>query len=325
METQLVGIEKNFQSGIRDASFQVDRLGVDAQEINRVTEVITEISEQTNLLALNATIEAARAGEAGKGFAVVANEIKELAKQTALATQDIKQKVGGIRSSTDSTVAQIKKISKVIGLVHDVVGTIVSAVEEQAAATREIAQNVNQASQGIQEVNVNVSQSSSVAGGISSEIAGVNQTAEEMATSSSQVRVSAHDLQTLAGRLGQIVGRYQLKEARFDIGAIKGAHPQWRSKLEGLLHGRQALKPEEVADHHQCAFGKWYDGPGGQKLKGLAVFETVGRHHEQVHAHARRIVDLYHQGEAQRAADLMEAFEGAREKLFEALDELYLA
>jgi methyl-accepting chemotaxis protein len=146
-----------------------------------------------------------------------------------------------------------------------------------------------------------------------------------MATSSSQVNISAHDLKKLATRMSQIVGRFKISEARFDIGAVKGAHLQWRSKLEGLLHGRQALKPEEVADHHQCAFGKWYDGPDGMELKGIAVFAAVGQHHEKVHIHARRIVDLYHQDEQQKAAALMDEFEKSREKLFEALDELYLS
>ncbi len=309
----------------QDASAQVDRLGADAQDISKVTEVITEIFEQTNLLALNATIEAARAGEAGKGFAVVANEIKELAKQTSEATQEIKTKISGIQTSTSDTVGQIKKVSQVINQVNEIVATTATAVEEQSAATREISENVSQASQGIQEVNTNVAQSSEVAGSISREIAGVNMSSDEMATSSSQVNISAHDLQNLAARLSKFVGRFKIGEARFDIGATKGAHLQWRSKLEGLLHGRQALKPEEVADHHQCAFGKWYDGPDGQGLKGIAAFETVGQHHEKVHSYARRIVDFYHQEEKQKAAVLMDDFEQSREKLFEALDELYLA
>jgi methyl-accepting chemotaxis protein len=308
----------------QEASAKVDKLGIDAQGISNVTEVITEISEQTNLLALNATIEAARAGEAGKGFAVVANEIKELARQTAQATQEIKTRISGIQSSTSDTVDQIKKVSQVIGQVEEIVAAITTAVEEQSIATREIAENVSQASLGIQEVNNNVAQSSTVAGGISEEIGGVNLAAGEMATSSSQVNVSAQDLQKLSVRLKQVVNRFKIRAARFDIGAIKGAHLQWRSKLEGLLHGRQVLKPEEVTDHHHCAFGKWYDGPDGQALKGNAVFASVGMHHEKVHAYARRIVDLYHQNQVQKAAALMDDFEKSREQLFGALDELYL-
>jgi methyl-accepting chemotaxis protein len=147
----------------KSASEKMTALGEAAQAIGQVTEVITEISEQTNLLALNATIEAARAGEAGKGFAVVANEIKELAKQTAEATQAIKNQIDDVQSTTNATVTEIDQISKVIDGVNDIVGTIASSVEEQSAATKEIADNISQASHGIQEVNVNVTESSNAA------------------------------------------------------------------------------------------------------------------------------------------------------------------
>jgi methyl-accepting chemotaxis protein len=147
----------------QQASGRVDELGRAANEINKVTEAITEISEQTNLLALNATIEAARAGEAGKGFAVVANEIKDLARQTAAATLDIKTKIKGIQQATGLTVQEINEIRSVINDVDQIVATIATAVEEQAATTQEIAENVNQASSGITEVNENVAQSSTVA------------------------------------------------------------------------------------------------------------------------------------------------------------------
>jgi methyl-accepting chemotaxis protein len=192
------------------ASQKVGELGRAADEISKVTEVITEISEQTNLLALNATIEAARAGEAGKGFAVVANEIKELARQTAQATQEIKSKIDGIQGSTAGTVTQIEQITTVINEVNEIVGTIATAVEEQAETGREITGNVSQASQGIQEVNENVSQSSTVAGTISGDIADVNHTVQEISSSSGHVNQNAEDLAKLSGRLQELVGRFKI-------------------------------------------------------------------------------------------------------------------
>lgn len=192
------------------ASERVNELGRAADEINKVTEAITEISEQTNLLALNATIEAARAGEAGKGFAVVANEIKDLAKQTAEATLDIKNKISGIQQATGITVKEINEIAVVIADVDQIVATIATAVEEQTATTREIAENVNQASSGISEVNENVSQSSAVSEEIAADIAAVSKSAEEMNNASSQVKVSAEELATIADSLKEMLEKFRV-------------------------------------------------------------------------------------------------------------------
>jgi methyl-accepting chemotaxis protein len=197
-------------SRAQDASVKVDELGNAAQEIGKVTEAITEISEQTNLLALNATIEAARAGEAGKGFAVVANEIKELARQTAEATREIKERIDGIQNSTSGTVSEIEQILKVINDVNEIVSTIATAVEEQSLTTKEIATNVAQASQGIQEVNENVSQSSSVSSEIAKDITDVNQAVGEMSNSSSQINLNSAELSKLAEELSEMVRRFKI-------------------------------------------------------------------------------------------------------------------
>ncbi|MGD9947175.1 MAG: methyl-accepting chemotaxis protein [Desulfobulbus sp.] len=190
---------------------KMDALGEAAQAIGKVTETITEISEQTNLLALNATIEAARAGEAGKGFAVVANEIKELAKQTAAATLNIKEQIAGVQNTTSETVADIEAITKVINQVGAIVSTISGAVGEQASATQEIANNISQASIGLQEVNENVNQSSAVATAITEDIAGAGVTSNNIAESSRKVRASVGSLQNLAIELKGVVNQFRIK------------------------------------------------------------------------------------------------------------------
>lgn len=195
-------------SKVRATSDTVNQLGESAKDIGKVTETITKISEQTNLLALNATIEAARAGEAGKGFAVVANEIKELARQTAEATGEIKTRIEGIQSSSLETVDHIKDISKVIDDVNDIVATIATAVEEQSVTTKEIAVNLAQTSQGIQEITENVGQSSSVAGEIAKDISEVNEATREMSDNSSKASASAEDLSKMAGQLNELVERF---------------------------------------------------------------------------------------------------------------------
>lgn len=194
----------------KSASADIDALGHSAQDIGKVTETITEISEQTNLLALNATIEAARAGEAGKGFAVVANEIKELARQTAEATREIRGKIEGIQRSTQGTVTRIQGIGRVIGEIDGIVSTIATAAEEQSVTMREIASNVAQAAQGIQEVTRNVSESSAVSGEIARDIAGVNQAAGEMADGSNLVKMNAGELSRQSEELRALVGRFKV-------------------------------------------------------------------------------------------------------------------
>ena len=192
------------------ASDNMQQLGQAADKIGKVTETITEISEQTNLLALNATIEAARAGEAGKGFAVVANEIKELAKQTAEATLDIKNLIDDVQSTSKSTEDGITQISGVIAGVNEIVATIATAVEEQTAATQEIANNIAQASQGIQEVNENVSQSSAVSTDISRDIGVVSTAAETISGSSSDVKQNAEELLERSKELNEIVSSFKI-------------------------------------------------------------------------------------------------------------------
>jgi methyl-accepting chemotaxis protein len=135
----------------------VNGLADAAQQIGAVTHMINEIAGQTNLLALNATIEAARAGEAGKGFAVVASEVKNLAKQTAKATEDISGQITAMQTATGATVIAIQSISETIGELNEIATTIASAVEEQGAATQEITRNIQQAAVGTTEVSGNIS------------------------------------------------------------------------------------------------------------------------------------------------------------------------
>ncbi|MGL1930509.1 MAG: methyl-accepting chemotaxis protein [Desulfotalea sp.] len=192
------------------AADRVNELGKAANEINKVTETITEISDQTNLLALNATIEAARAGEAGKGFAVVANEIKELAKQTAEATQEIKKKIAAVQNSTDLTVDQIEQVNQMVQQANEMTGTIASAIEEQSATTQEIANNVIQASQGIQEVTANVAESSVVAGEVVRDITEIDVASTKLQASSGQVSESSKELSELAENLSAMMGKYKV-------------------------------------------------------------------------------------------------------------------
>ena len=192
-----------------DASTSVDALGNAAREITKVLETITEISKQVNLLALNATIEAARAGDAGKGFAVVANEIKDLANQTAHASDQIKERIDSIQTTTKATVTVIENISKVVGENAEIVNTIATAVEEQSVTAKEISQNVAQISVNIQEVNNNIAESSQVSHMIAREIAEMNKASNTMNESAGQVNENAGTLDSLAKSLNKLVSSYK--------------------------------------------------------------------------------------------------------------------
>lgn len=150
--SNVTGVVVNASDMAEQTSAKILQLGTSSQEIGHVVEVITSIAEQTNLLALNATIEAARAGEAGKGFAVVANEVKELAKETARATEEIGQRVSHIQRDTGDAVDAVASITEIINEIRESQMTIASAVEEQEATTSEITRNVTDAAKGVGDI-----------------------------------------------------------------------------------------------------------------------------------------------------------------------------
>jgi methyl-accepting chemotaxis protein len=174
----------------------VSKLGDSSTEIGQVIKVITSIAQQTNLLALNATIEAARAGEAGKGFAVVANEVKELAKETAKATEDISRKIEAIQTDTQAAVEAIASISGVINQINDISSTIATAVEEQNATTNEMSRNVSEAAHG--------------SGEITSNIAGVAEAAQSTTRGATDTQKASQQLVETSAQLRRLVEQFKI-------------------------------------------------------------------------------------------------------------------
>lgn len=193
-----------------ESNEKISHLGSAADEIGKVIEVIQDIAEQTNLLALNATIEAARAGEAGKGFAVVATEVKELAKQTAEATEDIAARIQAIQDSTTKSVKSIGQIGEVINKVNDASRTIASAVEEQSITTKEIAQNISQAAAASETVSTNISESAAASKEISQNIAGVDQEARQSAEGASQTQAVSLEMLQMSEKLQALVEKFKI-------------------------------------------------------------------------------------------------------------------
>jgi methyl-accepting chemotaxis protein len=186
-------------SAAEAANTTIAKLGQSGAEIGIVIKVITSIAQQTNLLALNATIEAARAGEAGKGFAVVANEVKELAKQTALATEDISRKINAIQLDTKDAVTTIGTVTGIINQINNISATIAAAVEQQSATTNEMTRNVSEAASG--------------AGDISSNIGGVTEAAEGTLARARESQKAAQEMASIAAELSILIKRFKIDEA----------------------------------------------------------------------------------------------------------------
>ncbi|MCE5266912.1 MAG: methyl-accepting chemotaxis protein [Planctomycetaceae bacterium] len=190
---------------------KIGELGTAAGEIGKVIEVIQDIAEQTNLLALNATIEAARAGDAGKGFAVVATEVKELARQTGAATEDIRQRIEGIQNSTGHVVQSIGEIDEVIKKVNEVSRVIASAVEEQSITTKEIARNIAQTSTAAETVAKGIAESASATKEITRNIVQVDQAAKQTAEGATIAQTASGKVTNVANQLQSLVGQFQTK------------------------------------------------------------------------------------------------------------------
>jgi methyl-accepting chemotaxis protein len=187
-------VAKNAVSVAHSTNETVKKLGESSQEIGNVIKVITSIAQQTNLLALNATIEAARAGEAGKGFAVVANEVKELAKQTAKATEDIGRKIDAIQGDTKGAVKAIEEIGTIINQINDISNSIASAVEEQTVTTNEIGRSVTEAAKGV--------------GDIAKNIGGVAVAAKNTTQGANDTQKASKELSQMAARLQTVVAKF---------------------------------------------------------------------------------------------------------------------
>ncbi len=283
------GIASSAVEAFGIANTTVGQLGASSVEISHVVKVITAIAEQTNLLALNATIEAARAGDAGKGFAVVAGEVKELARETAVATQDISRRVGTLQTDARAAVAAIGEISTIIERINQTQATIAAAVEEQTATTNEMSRSVAEAAAGTE--------------GIAADIGGVEAAASATKGEVEATVASAEELTRLSVELSQTVERFVLPtgvrviddtdlSVREQITAAIGAHATWKRRLAAAVSsGVHAEDAAAVAEDDRCDFGAWLRNTS---LTGVdrAYLESTRGVHATFHREAASVLRL---------------------------------
>ncbi len=246
-------------SQAEDTKSTVENMVEEVGKIGTVVGLISDIAEQTNLLALNATIEAARAGEAGKGFAVVASEVKNLANQTAKATEDISKQIGQVQSVTHEAAGAIQRIGETITEIDQIAGSIASAVEQQTAATGEIAQNVEQASQGTADVSVNIQS--------------VQQASSETGSAAAQISGASNDLSAQAEVLQAEVKRF-LDQVRSDNDNMTLI--EWDDSLKtghDVIDGEHKKFTETLNQHYK------------QMMSGHTNSDDIAAMFEEYHSH----------------------------------------
>jgi methyl-accepting chemotaxis protein len=308
-----VGSIRESAAAVNDLSAKIDTLGTSIEQIVGIVKTIEDIASQTNLLALNATIEAARAGEAGKGFAVVAGEVKTLSNQTARATEDIRQRIGGLQSSMSE---------------------IVAAMQSSGRTVESGSQAVLQAGEAIQGINSSVEavtrNMTTVASIIQEQMAA---TTEVDSSINATAGMSSHALETIDGLAGAVdkvsaVVQPRLQELskrlsdRALVQLARSDHASFKKRVIDTLVGRGNTKDSDLPDHHNCRFGKWYDSLQDPTLRSSGAYRNIEDPHLRVHAHGKEALAHFHAGEFQAAVNAAGKMEEASHEVFAALDDM---
>ncbi|MEQ8584461.1 MAG: methyl-accepting chemotaxis protein [Thalassobaculaceae bacterium] len=290
---------------VQSAVQKVDALAEASVAIGDIVSTIETIAKQTNLLALNATIEAARAGEAGKGFAVVASEVKTLANQTASATVDIRERISSIRSDMEEIVGVMRSGAERVEEGRGTIHTVGQEMESLAGRISSVTRSMGEVSQVLgeqQSATVEISE-------------GVTVIADMSAKNVYMIDATIGLLETTGPTIAKAIDGF-VKDGTPNgtIHAAKSDHMIWMRRLAQMLVGREVLKPDELADHHSCRLGKWYDGQKDPKLVGHPAWSALLEPHQRVHRAGIDAAKAFGAGDIAGATDrVSEAFEASQE------------
>lgn len=303
----------NITKAVTQGVEQVNVLAEFTEKIGGIADDIKKIADQTNLLALNATIEAARAGDAGKGFAVVANEVKTLANQTATSTEEITDIIGNLQIEMKNVLASMQNSTEAVQTGQDAMAQVDERMNEINEKINIVTENTSQISNTLQEQN---QASNEVAQGITTIASSSSESVqgiERIVSSMDQVE------KLISGQIGAL--------AEFDVPdkVIKLAqsdHVLWKKRLANMVAGREGLNPDELADHHSCRLGKWYDKVDDPKYLNNPIFKELQKPHELVHKHGILAVKLYNEKKTKEAMAEVEKVEAASVDVLRLLAEL---
>lgn len=284
------------EAGMNNLQQNVAQLLSTVEPIHQVLELIEDISGQTNLLALNAAIEAARAGDQGRGFAVVAQEVRRLAERSHRAVQDVKDQITTLRqganavsSATNQLASQVSENIQLAGKGQAALQTIRSSLEESTAPMKEIAKAAEEESQAVQEAAASTTQ-------IATAMDDVQRAASDLA-------VMVSDLQRALSTTRALGEKFKLKLSDKDLLVIARAdHVLWVQRLHEMMLGRERIDMSSLTDHLHCRLGRWYES---HRRQGSAIhaFRALEQPHQEMHATARRAVELYNSGRKEEAAE----------------------
>ncbi|MEO5337661.1 MAG: methyl-accepting chemotaxis protein [Magnetospirillum sp. WYHS-4] len=308
-----VSTMRNIARAVEDAAAKVNSLAEASAQIGEIVDSIEAIAKQTNLLALNATIEAARAGEAGKGFAVVAGEVKNLANQTAKATDDIRNRIERLRTEMATIVKSMEQGAKAVAEGEEVIvatGDGMRAIGNQITGVtskmQDIASILSQQSEASSEVAQGVSMIADMANHNANEIVHV---ADAMDKASS----------VIAERVNAVVQRDILYKV---VHVAKADHVTFKKNIMDVVIGRKSLRADDVADHHGCRLGKWYYSVTDSRIKDQSAFRRMEDPHDRVHRYGKEVLRAMAKGDMDKAVADVGKMNSASHEVLELLDEL---